>query len=65
MKFIITTNAHNGKKIYINPDQICAMYRSHNYPDHTIIQFPGEQENDLELLESPEAIANMSEKVTP
>lgn len=64
MKFIILTRKHDGKKVYINPTQICFMGSMGSEGDGTIIQFPGDDGNYIQVLESPEAISGLCKLVT-
>lgn len=50
-----------AKKMYVNPEQICAVYPYYKREDKTVIQFAGAEENYLEVLESADSIANMME----
>lgn len=59
MKWIVATRAVDGEKIYVNVSQICAVYRNYNNRNVTIIDFVGDCENYLEVLESLEAIMNL------
>lgn len=59
MRLIVVTREADGKKIYANPEQVCAVYPYYKQEDITVIQFCGEEENHLEVLESVESIANM------
>lgn len=60
MRLIIVTRAIDGAKMYINPENVCAVYPFYKR-DTTVIQFAGAEENYLEVLESAESIANMME----
>lgn len=60
MRFIILTR-YDGKKVYVNPTQICFMGSE---GDSTIIQFPGDDANYIQVLESPEAISGLYKLVT-
>ena len=65
MKWIVATNVADGEKIYVNASQICAVYRKYHNEKVTIIDFVGDCENYIEVLESPEAIMNLiKEEVT-
>ena len=59
MKWIVITRYFDGEKIYVNVSQICAVYRKYGNKKVTIIDFVGDCENYLEVLESPEAIMNL------
>lgn len=59
MRLIVVTREADGKKIYVNPEQVCAVYPYFKQEDKTVIQFSGEEKNYLEVLESAESIANM------
>ncbi len=62
MKFIILTRACNGDRVYVNPNQICCIYRIYEYnhdKEATVIQFAGEARNYIEVKESPKAIENI------
>lgn len=59
MRLIFVTRHADGKKIYVNPENICAVYPYFKQEDKTVIQFSGEEQNYLEVLESAESIANM------
>ncbi len=59
MKLIDVTRQNDGKKIYINPRNVCAVYS--NQDGSTIIQF--QRENCYwEVLESVETVAAMIER---
>lgn len=60
MRLIIVTRKIDGAKIYVNPEQICAVYPYYK-KDSTVIQFAGAEENYLEVLENVDSIANMIE----
>ena len=64
MTLIILTRKHDGKKVYINPTQICFMGSMDSEGDGTIIQFPGDDANYIQVLESPEAISGLCKLVT-
>ena len=64
MTLIILTRKHDGKKVYINPTQICFMGSMDSEGDGTIIQFPGDDGNYIQVLESPEAISGLCKLVT-
>lgn len=59
MKLIEVTRWCDGKKIYINPRNVCAVYP--NRDGYTIIQFQREY-NYWEVLESVETVAAMIER---
>lgn len=59
MRLIVVTREADGKKIYVNPEQVCAVYPYYKQEDKTVIQFSGAEENYLEVLESADSIANM------
>ncbi len=59
MRLIVVTREADGKKIYVNPEQVCAVYPHYKLGVKTVIQFSGAEENYLEVLESAESIANM------
>lgn len=60
MRLIIVTRKIDGAKIYVNPEQICAVYPYYK-KDSTVIQFAGAEEKNLEVLENVDSIANMIE----
>lgn len=64
MKFIILTRKYDGKVVYVNPKQICFMGSNANNEDGTVIQFCGDDENYIQVLESPEAISGLCKVVT-
>ena len=59
MRLIVVTRHADSKKMYINPEQVCAVYPYYKQEEKTVIQFSGAEENYLEALESAESIANM------
>lgn len=59
MRLIVVTRYADGKKIYVNPEQVCAVYPYFQQEDKTVIQFSGAENNYLVALESAESIANM------
>ena len=62
MKFItLTRPKEDGEKIYVNPNNICAFCKN---KDRTIISFVGNENCYINVLESPEAIANLIDGVT-
>ena len=63
MRFIILTR-YDGKKLYVNPTQICFMGSMGSEGDGTIIQFHGDDSNYIQVLESPEAISGLCKLVT-
>ena len=58
MKLIIVTRQIDGKKMYVNPEQICAVYPYYKR-ESTVIQFAGTEENFLDVKESPKSIVSM------
>ena len=60
MRLIIVTRSIDRAKMYVNPENVCAVYQ-HYKKDTTIIQFAGAEENYLEVLESVDSVANMME----
>ena len=63
MKFIILTRKYDGKAVYVNPKQICFMGSNANNEDGTVIQFCGDDENYIQVKESPEAISKLCKVV--
>ena len=59
MKFVIFTRPSDRTKVYVNPNQICAVYQKYANKDITIIQFSGDGENYVEVLESVEAVMHI------
>ena len=64
MKFIILTRKYDGKAVYVNPKQICFMGGNVQDEDSTVIQFCGDDENYIQVKESPEAIAELCKEET-
>ncbi len=64
MKLIIVTRQIDGEKMYVNPEQICAIYPYHK-KESTVIQFSGTKEKYLDVKESPESIACMIANIEP
>ena len=62
MNFIILSRRSDGKAVYVNPKQICFVGITAN--SGTLIQFCGDDENYIQVLESPEAIAELCKGVT-
>ena len=62
MQFIILTRRSDGEAVYVNPKQICFMGITAN--NDTLIQFCGEDANYIQVLESPETIAELCKEVT-
>lgn len=58
MKLIIVTRWDDGEKMYVNPEQICAIYPCYK-KESTVIQFARARESYLDVKESPESIVNM------
>ena len=64
MKFIILTRPNCGGRIYVNPNNICAFRKNDFNNDRTMILFVGNENCQINVLESPEAIANLIEEAT-
>ena len=64
MKFIMLTRKYDGKKVYANPKHICFMSINAQDGNSTVIQFCGDDENYIQVLESPEAILELCKGVT-
>ena len=64
MQFIILTREYDGKAIYVNPKQICFMDNNATNANGTLIQFCGYDDNYIQVLESPETIAELCKGVT-
>lgn len=62
MQFIILTRKSDGKAVYVNPKQICFV---ESYGQNgALIQFCGDEENYIYVLESPETIVELCKGVT-
>lgn len=61
MRVIIVSRRVDGAKIYVNPENICAVYPHFGNEEVTVIQFPGSEENYLEVIESTDSVASMME----
>jgi hypothetical protein len=59
MQFIILTRKSDGKAVYVNPKQICFITADSECG--TLIQFCGNDENYIQVLESLETIAGLCE----
>lgn len=59
MEWIVVTRTADREKIFVNANQIFAVYRNYSNKDVTIIDSVGDCENYIEVLESPEAIMNL------
>ena len=59
MRFVIFIRPNDRTKVYVNPNQICAVYQRYDNKDLTIIQFSGDGENYVEVLESIEAVMHI------
>lgn len=57
MNLIIVTRKIDEKKMYINPNQVCAVYSGFLNEKETIIQFSGS--NNFAVLESVDTVADM------
>ncbi len=61
MRFEILSRKIDGRKIYINPEKVCAIYPKYKEDGTTIVQFAGSDENYLEVIESVDSVASMME----
>lgn len=61
MRMIIVSRKIDGAKVYVNPENICAVYQRYDNKEITIIQFSGSDENYLEVIESADSVACMME----
>ena len=61
MKMIIVSRMVDKAKVYVNPENICAVYPRFDNEEITVIQFPGSDENYLEIIESVDSVACMIE----
>ena len=61
MNVIIVSRKIDGAKVYVNPENICAVYQRYDNKEITIIQFTGSDENYLEVIESADSVAGMME----
>ena len=59
MKMITVTRMVDGEKVYVNPENICAVYPRFDNKEITVIQFSGNDENYLEVIESEDSVACM------
>lgn len=64
MKFMVLTRKFDGNKVYVNPKQVCFMGSNAKNDNGTIIQFCGDDENYIQVLESPETIAELCKWAT-
>ena len=62
MKLIVVTCFEDGKKAYINPSKVCAVYPNFKNPELTNVNF-GSPEAYLTVLESVDTVAQMIEMV--
>ena len=60
MGLIVATRSCDGKKVYVNPQNVCAIYPYYR-KETTVIQLVGAEENYLEVTESVAVIASMFE----
>ena len=60
MRLIIVTRYSDGAKIYINPNNVCFIM-PHYETKTTCIQFIGDYNIDLEVVESADTVARMME----
>lgn len=58
---IALTRTGDGKKIYVNPKQICAILPECD-EEATIVQFPGSSENCVAVLESAETVFSLVDR---
>ena len=63
MQFIILTRKYDGKAVYVNPKHVCFMGINAQDEDSTVIQFCGDDENYIQVKESPEAISKLCKVV--
>ena len=56
MRLITLTRKIDGAKMYVNPEQICAIYPYYK-KDSTVIQLAGDIDSYIEVVESPDSIA--------
>ncbi len=63
MIFITLTRKTDGKKIFVNPKNIFAVYPYFEDEDTTVIQSIGDENNYVTVAESVESIENMLRKV--
>lgn len=59
MKMIIVSRMVDGAKVYVNSENICAVYPRFDNKEITVIQFSGNDKNYLEVIESADSIACM------
>ena len=60
MRLIIVSRRADGAKVYVNPENICAVYPRFDNKEITIIQFENDG-NYLEVIESVDSVASMME----
>lgn len=58
---IALTRKGDGKKVYVNPEQICAIFQKQD-EEATIIQFPGSGLNFIMVLESVETVYSLIDR---
>ena len=61
MRMIIVSRMSDGEKVYVNPENVCAVYPCFDNKEITIIQFSGNDNNYLEVIESVDSVACMME----
>ena len=61
MRMIIVSRMSDGAKVYVNPENVCAVYPRFDNKEITIIQFSGNDNNYLEVIESADSVACMME----
>ena len=61
MRLIIVSRKIDGAMMYVNPENICAVYPRWDNKEITIIQFTGNDENYLEVIESVDSVASIME----
>lgn len=57
-QYITLTRANDGAKVYVNTDNICAIYPQYD-KDFTLIAFIGSEKNVLAVKESVDSIRNL------
>lgn len=63
-KYIVLTRSTDGKRVFTNPQNIAFITTHYKKQNITIIQFTGDKNNYIEVIEGVDTVMELLEKVT-
>lgn len=63
-KYIVLTRSGDGERIFVNPQNIAFITTHYKKPNTTKVQFTGNENNYIEIIESIDTVMKLLDEVT-